>query len=489
MEQKTIYTVYEINQYLKYVVENDTLLKNVFSVEGELSNFKPSSTGSYFFTLKDRDSKISCAIFSVHILNGIHLKDGDKVRVSGSISVWDKAGTYNIIVKAISLAGLGELYEKYEALKKEFLEKGYFEDKLKREIPLFPKKIGIVTAKTGAVIHDIETTINNRYRLVEIILFPCTVQGSTAASSIVSAISKAINYDSLDILIIGRGGGSFEDLFPFSEREVVEIIHYIMVNTPIVVITAIGHEVDTSISDLVSDKRAATPTAAAMLSVPNMKDIIANTKSKVAHLRTSVVSIIDKYRNSYLYLIDSLGKVSPSHRINNLTESLKNKKTLLNNNMSFRINKFKEHYSSIYMRLIEQKPKRIVLEAKSRLYKTNNSLKMGLVSVLGQKKGLIVNANANLRLLCPLNRIQKLHNKVDNDLTRLVLDYSLVLEQKRKLLSFLEMKLKKLNPLVDGPKLTYRKKPLMSSKDINVGDEIDILFDDGKVISRVIEKE
>jgi exodeoxyribonuclease VII large subunit len=195
MISENIYSVLQINSRIKSLVENDTLFRLPINVRGELSGYKLSSTGSIYFTLKDSTSKISCALFK-NSLNYelLQFKDGDQVIINGVISVWDKTGTYVVTVKTMKKEGLGQLYEKYEKLKKEYFDKGYFDDIHKKPIPLFPKIIGVCTSPTGAVRHDIETTLNKRFPLVKMIMFPCTVQGSDAAKSIVDAIKRANDY-------------------------------------------------------------------------------------------------------------------------------------------------------------------------------------------------------------------------------------------------------------------------------------------------------
>lgn len=274
-------TVSEITRELKGVINPN--FRHVF-VRGELSNAKLWRSGHFYFTLKDENSQIKGVMFSASSRLKFKPKDGMKVLIEGKIEVYDKNGYYQLYVSKISEDGVGELYRAYEQLKEKLSKEGLFDENHKKKIPNFPKKIGVVTAANGAAIRDIITTIERRWPLCEVILFPSLVQGQLAAYQIADQIKKSENYD-LDTLIVGRGGGSIEDLWCFNEEIVARAIYDC--TTP--VISAVGHEIDFTIADFVADLRAPTPTAAAELAVPPFKEI----KAAISQLNSRSYRAID----------------------------------------------------------------------------------------------------------------------------------------------------------------------------------------------------
>ncbi len=258
-----VLSVIQLNTYIKRKFDQDYVLKNV-SVEGELSNFKRHSSGHLYFTLKDDKASVSCVMFRTYtggLTEG--LRDGDKVIIKGSVSLYEKTGQYQVYVRSIEKAGLGELYVLFEKLKKKLAQEGLFDEARKKPIPEYANRIGIITSSTGAAIRDIVQVSKRRNPYVELVLYPSLVQGSNAKENIVRAIQYFNEQGDIDILIIGRGGGSIEDLWPFNE----EIVARAIGESKIPVISAVGHETDFTISDFVSDMRAPTPSAAAELAV------------------------------------------------------------------------------------------------------------------------------------------------------------------------------------------------------------------------------
>ncbi|MCM1370514.1 MAG: exodeoxyribonuclease VII large subunit [Clostridium sp.] len=262
-------TVTALTRYIKYKIDNDNNLRQVF-LKGEISNFKAHSTGHLYFSVKDETSKINAIMFATNAkkLNFIPM-DGNKVLIIGRISVYESTGNYQIYVDEMLQDGLGNLYLEFEKLKAMLEKEGLFDNEKKKRIPLFPEKIGIITAPTGAAIKDILSTIKRRYPICDTYLFPSLVQGESAADDIVKNIHLAENYN-FDVLIVGRGGGSIEDLWPFNEEKVARAIY----ECSIPIISAVGHEIDYTIADFVADLRAPTPTGAAELAVPNITDLI-----------------------------------------------------------------------------------------------------------------------------------------------------------------------------------------------------------------------
>ncbi|QQC96163.1 exodeoxyribonuclease VII large subunit [Mammaliicoccus sciuri] len=280
-------SVTAITKYIKYKFDQDPHLLNVF-IKGEISNFKRHSSGHLYFALKDDKGVLSAMMFksSANQLS-FNPKEGDQVLVEGRIGVYESRGAYQIYVQSMQLDGVGLLYEKFEALKKELAEKGYFDQDHKLSIPKYPKKIAVLTASTGAAIRDICSTLDKRYPLAEQVLMSTLVQGKGAKDNIINNIKEADSMG-VDVIIVGRGGGSIEDLWSFNEREVVEAIYHC--KTP--VISAVGHETDTTLSDFVSDVRAATPTQAAVIATPDINalyQLISNARQYLTkHITQSI---------------------------------------------------------------------------------------------------------------------------------------------------------------------------------------------------------
>ena len=263
-------SVSQLTRYIKYKIDNDVNLNEVF-LKGEISNFKAHSRGHFYFTLKDEGSRINAIMFASQTKKIKFVpQDGMKVLVTGKISVFEANGGYQIYVNEMLEDGVGNLYIAYEQLKKKLENEGLFNKDHKKEIPHIPKRVGVVTAPTGAAIKDIISTIKRRWPLTEIYLFPSLVQGEDAKDDIVKQIKKAENfYLPLDTLIVGRGGGSIEDLWPFNEEIVARAIYECKIPT----ISAVGHEIDFTIADFVADLRAPTPTGAAEMAVPQLSDM------------------------------------------------------------------------------------------------------------------------------------------------------------------------------------------------------------------------
>ena len=260
-------TVSKVTDYIGELIGSDSNLKHIF-IKGELSNVKLYRSGHLYFTLKDEESQIRGVMFGARYKLKFKPKDGMKVLIEGKIEVYKNYGTYQLYVSEISKDGIGDLHRKFEELKEKLNKEGLFDESHKKKIPNFPKRIGVVTAANGAAIRDIITTIKRRWPLCEVLLFPSLVQGDKAAENIVYQIKRSEKFN-LDTLIVGRGGGSIEDLWSFNEEIVARAIYDC--NTP--VISAVGHEIDFTISDFVADLRAATPTAAAEIAVPPYAEI------------------------------------------------------------------------------------------------------------------------------------------------------------------------------------------------------------------------
>ena len=266
---KEYLTVSQLTKYIKYKLDNDVNLREVY-LKGEISNFKAHTRGHFYFTIKDEGSRINAVMFASSASKvKFTPEDGMKILATGRISVYEATGGYQIYVNEMMEDGVGNLYVAFEQLKKKLASEGLFDDRYKKSIPKIPERVGVITAPTGAAIRDIISTINRRFPLTEVILLPSLVQGEGAKEDIVRQIKRAEDYN-LDVLIVGRGGGSIEDLWAFNE----EIVARAIFECPIPIISAVGHEIDFTIADFVADLRAPTPTGAAEIAVPNKTDVI-----------------------------------------------------------------------------------------------------------------------------------------------------------------------------------------------------------------------
>lgn len=290
-------SVSALTKYIKYKFDQDPHLQSVL-IKGELSNFKKHSSGHLYFNVKDKESVISAMMFkgSASKLN-FEPKEGDEVLLEARVSVFERRGNYQIYVNKMQLDGIGNLYQKLEALKKKLAKEGYFDNSNKKSIPKFPKKIAVLTASTGAAIRDIHSTINSRFPLVEQIQISTLVQGEKAKEDIIEKIEYA---DSLgvDTIIVGRGGGSIEDLWNFNEEEVVRAIF----NCQTPIISAVGHETDSTLSDFVADIRAATPTQAAVIATPDQYELL----QQIQQCQFMLTRFIRKYLEQHRKHIEHL---------------------------------------------------------------------------------------------------------------------------------------------------------------------------------------
>lgn len=345
-------TVSAVTRYLKAKFDIDENLQTVY-LKGEISNFKAHTSGHFYFSLKDENSKINAIMFRSNASKVIFKPaDGMKVLVTGRISVYEAMGSYQIYVDEMLEDGVGNLYIAFEQLKKKLQAEGLFDEALKKPIPRIPKRVGIVTASTGAAIRDIMTTIKRRFPICETILFPTLVQGENAKDDIVRNIKRAEDYD-LDVLIVGRGGGSIEDLWPFNEEIVARAIY----DCRIPVISAVGHEVDFTIADFVADLRAPTPTAAAELAVPNMSDL----KKHIDQLSIRLNEAIYKKVNYLKLYLDSVKNSfvikNPGVMFENRKQSLDLMNTKLNELMLGKVDKMKNELEKIKKSYVLTNPK------------------------------------------------------------------------------------------------------------------------------------
>ena len=411
-------TVSQINAYINRKLKFDNNLKNVY-VKGEISNFKTYPSGHSYFTLKDEKSQIPAVMFKgrKHSLK-FQPQNGMKVIIKGKIEVYERDGKYQLYASTMTEDGIGNLHVAFEQLKKKLKAEGLFDDAHKKEIPEYPGKIGVVTAQTGAAIRDIITTIEKRYPYCEVMVFSTLVQGEQAAPQIVRQIEHAQQFD-IDTLIVGRGGGSIEDLWPFNEEAVARAIY----NCKIPVISAVGHEVDFTISDFVADARAPTPTGAAVMAVPDVNDI----KFKIVQLR---------------------------NRLNkNINDKIMQKRTKLNHVSEKQIFKNPESIYEIKSMTLDNLVTKLEFSSKNIIAENRNKL------IELKNKNIMKNPDEILRKKKEpyLRNVDKL--TVLNPLLTLKRGYTLT--------------------KVEG-------KVVSSAKDVKSGDKLDVEFNDGTVNTRVI---
>lgn len=452
--EKNYITITQLNKYLKYKFDTDNNLTNVY-LKGEISNFKAHTRGHYYFTLKDEESRINAVMFSS---NANKLKfiptDGMKVLVTGKITVYESTGGYQIYINSMLEDGVGNLYIAFEQLKKKLDSEGLFAKEHKQKIPRMPKKIGIVTASTGAAIRDILITLKRRYPLAETILFPALVQGKDAAQDIAQKIEIANTYD-IDTLIIGRGGGSIEDLWPFNEEIVARAIY----NSKVPIISAVGHEVDFTIADFVADLRAPTPTAAAELAVVDINTILDYLEKTKTRSYQSLRNIID---NKYL-ILNNLKETYILKKPNNIYEVKEQKLDMLIDRINLSIKSILEKYNSKLFQITNSyilntpqllyQPKQqnlknlhiqlnkeltiILTKTKTQVFKLKNSYVLNNPDILYKyQEQNLSNIISKLQVLNPLNTLKrgyaivKKDNKVISDIKSITKDQELTIQIK-----------------------------------------------------------
>lgn len=291
MKLKTL-TVTEVNRYIKKYISGNPILSHI-EIEGELSNFKRHSSGHLYFTLKDSDARLSCVMFKSNADTvEMNLKDGIKIIATGQIGVYERDGKYQLYVKALRQAGVGDLHVKFEAMKAMLKAEGLFDEDLKRTIAAFPSKIAVITSPTGAAIRDILTVAKRRNPMVDIVIYPVRVQGTSSKNELVEALRQVSVRDDIDTVIIGRGGGSIEELWSFNEESVARAI----VACPIPIISAVGHETDFTISDFVADMRAATPSAGAELAIPDLNGYTQEMEHLIERSEALVLYLLRSYK-------------------------------------------------------------------------------------------------------------------------------------------------------------------------------------------------
>lgn len=403
-------TVTQLNKYLKYKMDNDPNLNRI-ALKGEISNFKAHSRGHLYFTVKDENSRVNAIMFSSNASKlNFEPVDGSKVLIIGKISVYEASGAYQIYVNEMIEDGIGNLYIEFEKLKKKLQEEGLFDESKKKKIPKMPKKIGIITAPTGAAIKDILSTIKRRWPIAETLLFPSLVQGEFAADDIVRNIELSKNYN-LDVIIIGRGGGSIEDLWSFNEEKVARAIYSLEVP----VISAVGHEVDFTIADFVADLRAPTPTGAAEMAVPNMADFYNYLNQIYIRINESMRNILKSKKDALLTLKDSYVLKNPMNIYEIKEQKFDNLFERLNINILNIIKNNKEKLNNIKSSYILNNPSSIYKDKRYNYDNLYNRLTISIDKNINNNKNRYAILINKLDVISPLSTIKRGYSIIRKD--------------------------------------------------------------------------
>ena len=353
MENSKYLTVSDLNYYITQKFKNDPYLHKVF-LQGELSNFRYRRNSHQYFSLKDEKSKINVVMFRSYF-DKVKFKpeEGMKVYVTGYVSVYGPQGSYQFYAESMEPAGLGALYEQLQQLQKKLASEGLFDQRFKKPLPHYPDFIAVVTSASGAVIHDILVTVNRRFPHAEVDLFPAQVQGDSAADSLIASMKQIAQFkDKYDVMIIGRGGGSLEDLWPFNEESVVRQVF----DMKMPVISSVGHETDTTLCDLVADVRAATPTAAAEYATPNLPDELINIRQMQNSLVSSIQNIIRVRRDALSRINNSVIMREPARLYDEQAQTLDLLRDRLHNDMVRQLERKRQNYQLAKQSLVTVSP-------------------------------------------------------------------------------------------------------------------------------------
>lgn len=439
MEKQQYLTISALTNYLKRKFDVDPYLDKVF-LTGEISNWRLRPTHQYF-SLKDNGAKINATMFQGNFKKiKFEPKEGMKVLVTGRISLYEPSGSYQIIVDSMQPDGVGQLYQAYEQLKEKLIEEGLF-DRPKKLLPHFPKKIAVITSPSGAVIKDIITTTKRRFPIVKLVLYPAVVQGINAKNSLITQLKKVKQGD-YDVVIIGRGGGSIEDLWPFNEEAVVREI----ASMDVPVISSVGHETDTTIADLVADIRAATPTAAAELATPRLDEELIKLQKIRNQLQSTMMHKIELAKQSLNKQKNSVIFTNPQRLYDGYLQRVDLAIERLNKNMQNQYMKANQAYQLINNRLPFSQYIQQINNQKNNLALKDKQLINSVEYILKTKQQQFAKEVNGLNLVSPLNILSR--------------GYSLT---------------------------TNENKVVKSTSDINIGDVVDVKINDGLFNAKVVD--
>ncbi|WP_199425715.1 exodeoxyribonuclease VII large subunit [Thermaerobacillus caldiproteolyticus] len=409
-------TVTALTKYIKRKFEVDPHLQDLW-IKGEISNFTYHSRGHMYFTLKDENARIQAVMFAgYNRYLAFRPENGMNVLVRGEISVYEPSGNYQIYVKEMQPEGIGNLYLAYEQLKKRLEAEGLFSPEHKKRIPSFPRYIGVVTSPTGAAIRDIVTTIRRRYPIATIILFPTLVQGEHAADSIVRSIEKANELGYIDVLIVGRGGGSIEELWAFNEERVARAIFA----SSVPIISAVGHETDFTIADFVADLRAPTPTGAAELAVPHITELVERISQRQVRLiramkekMTTESDRLIRLQKSYAFRYPKKLYEQKEQQLDSLLERLERHTERL-------IEKKRERFEQLQLKLQAHHPAEHLSRMAEKQQTLTKSLEKEMRALLKQKQLQFSSLLSQLHVLSPLKMMERGYSLVYNENKELV---------------------------------------------------------------------
>ncbi|MDN9009993.1 exodeoxyribonuclease VII large subunit [Brevibacillus laterosporus] len=443
MKPAEVMSVAELNRYVKRMMEGDLRLADVW-VRGEISNFTHHHSGHMYFTLKDKDSRLKIVMFASYnrFLTFIP-KNGTKAIVRGSISVFERDGAYQLYARELQPDGIGALFLAFEQLKEKLQQEGLFAAERKRALPRFPKTIGVVTSPTGAAIRDIITTIKRRYPQAEIMLAPAIVQGVEAPASIIRAI-RHINQYQVDVMIVGRGGGSIEELWAFNDEAVARAI----VASQAPVISAVGHETDYTIADFVADIRAATPTAAAELAVPHYLEWLERIKQLDHRLARALQTQLQEKRTHLQRLQQSYGLKNPLRRVEERRQRIDEVTLRLSAMVKMKVARKHEQIRHVRKRLKQIRLERQVAERRGQINRMESQLTQSMKQKTERSRQAWLSLVQHLDALSPLRVMQR------------------------------------------GFSLSYKGDALIKSVEgIEVGDQLMIRYQDGKIMTTVTDIE
>lgn len=416
MDNSQYLTIQALTKYIKRKFDKDPHLSGIY-VKGEISNFKRHSSGHMYFTLKDERARILAVMFSsANASMKFNPENGMNVLVRGDISVYEAGGQYQIYVKEMQPDGIGDLFLAYQQLKEKLEKQGLFSEARKKPIPKFPRKIGVITSPTGAAVRDIITTIERRYPIGEIVVYPALVQGERAAQSIAESIKKANKNEEIDVLIVGRGGGSIEELWAFNEERVALAIS----NSEVPVISAVGHETDFTIADFAADMRAPTPTAAAELAVPHIDDLLERVLNQKIMLIRGMKTRLKSERARLKSVTSSIIFRNPRRLYEQKIEAVDHLTEKLNRNQRVRMQAGREKLGHLDSNLKRVHPRRLWEQKNEQHLRTAKQLQANFSTILRQKQNDFSRTISTLEALSPLKIMDRGYSLVYSEDSKLV---------------------------------------------------------------------
>lgn len=416
MSIKRYISISALTRYIKKSIDSDPVLQDVW-VRGEISNFKHHSRGHMYLTLKDQNSRVQAVMFAgYNQWLSFKPENGMKVLIRGEISVYEAYGSYQLYIKEMQQDGIGNLYLAFEALKKKLDEEGLFKQEIKKSLPSYPREIGVITSPTGAAIRDIFTTIKRRYPAARITVFPVLVQGEKAAPTISNAINQANQLGFIDVLIVGRGGGSIEELWAFNEEVVARTIY----QSKIPIISAVGHETDFTISDFVADLRAPTPTAAGELAVPHVKELQTRIQDRTERLYQATRKLLTHNKNKLDHLSSSYAFRYPRQLIRQKELDLDRLIEGSRHSLVQKLEKKRDQLSYMNRHLMSNHPKAKADQAKERVFQLTERLKREQRNLMTRKQQQFNHVIQQLNAFSPLNIMERGYSLTYNQKHELV---------------------------------------------------------------------